>query len=234
MSAAPDGAASAELLLADAFARRYRYPENFEGFTARAHFGTHGSTRSATVAMCGPAESAVLLDDPGDPGPDAEWLGQELRALSRRLYGHDYAPGEGRFAKSLVDDPNPLGPLVVLHDDPHEATFRVRGGRITVETRRSGALLQVMRTERWHVRPDSRWLPARYVVEFWDDAVAAPLRVERYWDLYAAAAGELLPSMRRVQVQQRSGTEVRTLTLSEWLLADGTVPPGLTGSTATT
>lgn len=120
---------------------------------------------------------------------------------------------------------------MVLHGDPHEATFRLRSGRITVETRRSGTLLQVMRTERWHRRPDGRCLPARYVVEFWDDAVAEPLRVERYWDLYRAAAGELMPSMRRVQVVQPSGTEVRSLTLSEWILADGMFPSGATGST---
>lgn len=227
MRARSDDAARAEALVAGAFARRYRYPPGFEGFTARARFGPAGAA-TATVAICGPGESAVLLDE---PGTDGEWLRQEMRALARRLYGHDYAVGEGRFDKSLVGDPHPLGPLVVLQGDPHEATFRVRSDRITVETRRSGTLLQVMRTERWHVRPDGRWLPARYVVEFWDDAVAEPLRVERYWDLYRAAAGELVPSLRRVQVVQPSGTEVRSVTLSEWLLADGTTPSGEAGST---
>ena len=203
----------AEALLAEAFARRYRYPPGFPGFTARARFGPPRGQATATVALCGPGEVEVVTDE---RSRDEQWLLQVLRDLSRQVYGHDYGAGEGRFDKSLVEDPHPLGPLVVLHDDPHQATFRVRNGRVTLATRRTGTLLQVVRTERWHVRPDGRWLPARFTAEFWDDAVPAPLRVERYWDLYRPIDDELLPALRRIQTTNDAGTEARLVLLRAW------------------
>ena len=167
----------------------------------------------ATIAICGPGEVEAV---PDERSVDDEWLLQVLRDLSRQVYGHDYAIGEGRFEKSLVEDPHPLGPMVVLHDDPHQATFRVRNGRITLATRRAGTLLQVVRTERWHVRPDGKWLPARFIAEFWDDAVPAPLRVERYWDLYRPVGDELLPALRRIETTSGEGHEARFVMLRAW------------------
>ena len=213
----------AEAILAEAFANRYRYPANFGGFTARASYGPEGGGAVATVAMCGPGDVEAVPDASdefeGWEHPIDESLLQELRSLSRLLWSHDYALGEGRPGKSLVDDPHPLGALVVLHDDPHRATFRVRDGRLTQITRRHGTLLEVARVERWHVRHDGSVLPARFVVEFWDDACAEPLRVDRYWDLFRPIEGELVPLVRRGEHCTEAGTITRVLTLRSWHLA---------------
>lgn len=210
---APKTHDAAESLLADAFARRYRYPSGFPGFTARARFGPEARPAHATVAVCGPGEVAAVVDE---PCASEAWLLQELRSLSRLCWGHDYEAGEGRFRKSLVDEPHPLGPLVVLHDDPHQATFRVHRGRVTLMTRRQGTLLETVRIERWHVRPDGRVLPARWVAELWDDAIATPLRTDRYWDLYKPLAGELLPMVRRVETSIGDERTTLVLSLSAW------------------
>ena len=104
-----------------------------------------------------------------------------------------------------------------VHHDPHQATFCVRNGRITMMTRRQGTLLETLKVERWHVRPDGRWLPASSVLEVWDDALPAPLRVDRYWDLYRPFGGELVPQIRKVETTNGSGPPtVRILTLRAW------------------
>jgi hypothetical protein len=207
----------ADALLAEAFAGRYAYPEGFAGFTARARFGLEGAGVASTVALCGAGDVEAVPDF--DDADDDENLLQELRSLSRLLWPHDYQRGEGRFDKSLAEDSHPLGVLVTLHDDPHQATFRVRGGRIAQMTRRHGDLVEVVRIERWHSRPDGRVIPARFSVEFWDEGRADPLRVDRYWDLYRPLAGEIVPLVRRVEHRTDDFTITRVLTLRSWQLA---------------
>jgi hypothetical protein len=218
----------ADRLLAAAFSGMYRYPADFGGFTARALYGVEGDGASATVALCGPGDVAWVADD-GEPSDDdpqlpGEAMCQELRSLSRLLWGHDYAAAEGRFEKSLDDDGHALGPLVRLHDDPHAATFRVRDGRVGQMTRRNGDLLEVVRVERWHVRPDGRVIPARFVTEFWDDHASAPLRVDRCWDLYRPLEGQLVPLVRRVEHRFDADAVIRVLTLRSWVLAPRHAP----------
>ena len=219
MTPPPDAARS---LLRDAFARRYRYPNSFGGFRARCRVGPPGIEEfTATVAMRGAGDvDAVLEHDAGDPTL-AEWLVQELRAISRQLWGHDFERGEGQFAMTLDDSPHPLGPLVLLHDDPHQATFRVRKGRITMATRRQHALLEVVRVDRWHLRPDGRWLPAQFTAEVWEAGVTRPLRSDRYWDLYWSVDGELFPQLRRVTATDAGGIETSmSMTLRSWQPAE--------------
>lgn len=208
--------AEADALLREAFDHRYRYPAQFGGFSALARFGAQGAEHGATVALCGPGQAEAVLSGLA-PDSEADWLKQELVALSRVLWGHDYERGEGKFDKSVVDEPNPYGTLVQLHHDPHQATFCVRNGRIAMMTRRQGTLLETLRIERWHVRPDGRCLPASSVLEVWDDALAAPLRVDRYWDLYRPVGGELVPQIRKVETTIGSDAPtVRVLTLRAW------------------
>lgn len=215
---AADPASAARAVLRDAFARRYRYPASFDGFSALCRF-TAGDAEeiNATVAMVGPGEAEAVLERPAPSPAIEEWLVQELRLLSRQLWGHDFEQGEGKFAMSLDDSPHPLGGLVLLHGDPHQATFRVRKGRITMATRRQEALLEIMRCDRWHLRPDGRWLPAQFTHEVWTDGGNQPLRVDRYRDLYWPVEGELYPQLRRVETTTSDG-EVTTssLTLRAW------------------
>ncbi len=217
--AAPSDAARE--LLRDAFARRYRYPSDFRGFSALCRFGPAGTEEiAATVALVGPGDAEAVIERDVPIVAEGEWLIQELRALSRQLWGHDFDRGEGKFAMSLDDSPHPLGQLVLLHDDPHQATFRVRKGRITMATRRQHSLLEIMRCDRWHLRPDGRWLPAQFTVEIWDDGVAGPIRCDRYWDLYWPVDGELYPQLRRVETTDDLGAVTMTsLTLRAWQLA---------------
>ncbi len=208
--------ARAALVLADAFAHRYRYPRDFGGWSAQASFGRDDAHYEATVAVCGAgdarAATAVRV-----AAPQFEWLTQELRSLSRTLFGHDFEPAEGRFAMSLDETPHPLGPLVVLHGDPHAATFRVRKHRITLASRRSGSLLEMVRVERWHVRPDARWLPSQWSVEVHDGALGQILRTDRYWDLWWPFEGEIVPQTRRVESIDTLGIRLAsTLHLREW------------------
>jgi len=203
-------------LLADAFARRYRYPPAYAGWVAHARFGPPGHERDATVAVAGAGDVRTEVT-PGLAPTQHEWLRQELRSLSRTLYGHDVATGEGRYAMSLDDAPHPLGPRVVLHGDPHAATFRVRKHRVTEATRRAGALLETVRVDRWHVRPDGRWLPAQWTFTVSDDDGARTLRVDRYWDVYWPLRGELVPQMRRVESVDAVGIRLLcVLHMDDW------------------
>jgi hypothetical protein len=217
---------AASELLRDAFARRYRYPSDFPGFSALCRFGRAGNDEAAaTVALVGPGDVEAVLEREPDPSSgqldsDGEWLVQELRTLSRQLWGHDFERGEGKFAMSLDETPHPLGPLVLLHDDPHQATFRVRKGRVTMATRRQHTLLEILRCDRWHVRPDGRWLPAQFTFEVWDDGVAGALRSDKFWDLYWPVNGELYPQLRRVETTDDLGTTTSiSVTLRAWQLA---------------
>ncbi len=221
-----NSAEAARDLLRDAFARRYRYPPGFPGFSALCRFGPVGAKEiSATVALAGPGEAEAVLERETPMVAMGEWLIQELRSLSRQLWGHDFEPGEGKFEMSLDETPHPLGPLVLLHDDPHQATFRVRKGRVTMATRRQHTLLEIMRCDRWHLRPDGRWLPAQFTNEIWDDGVPGPIRCDRYWDLYWPVEGELYPQLRRVETTDNLGTTtMSSVTLRAWHLAE-TVDP---------
>lgn len=213
------GAASqtiADELLADAFAHRYRYPPRHPGFSAACRFRDEHGELDALVAMTSASDvRAVPAIEVGVT--QRAWLEQDLRSFARTLWGHDYRANEGRFPKELDDDPNPLGPRVILLDDPHQATFRVRKHRITMATRREGTLLHSVRIDRWHVRPDGRWLPAQWTAEIWDDALGKPLVSERYWDLYWPVGGELVPQLRRVDATDDLGVTVgRSINLAEW------------------
>jgi hypothetical protein len=212
----PETTARASALLADAFAHRYRYPWGFAGWRGVAEFGRDdtGVQHGAAVEVRGPGAVAVACDG---RAPESEWLVQEVRALSRLLFGHDFEAGEGRFAMSMDDTPHPLGVLVLLHDDPHRATFRVRRHRITQATRRSGSLRETVRVDRWHVRPDGRWLPAQWTLEVWADDFDRPLRSDRYWDLFWPLDGEVVPQMRRVETVDDMGIHMsHTAHFSGW------------------
>lgn len=219
--------AAAHEMLRDAFARRYRYPSDFPGFSALCRFGRAGHEElAATIAMVGAGDVEAVLERDAPTASDGEWLIQELRAMSRQLWGHEFERGEGKFAMSLDETPHPLGPLVLLHDDPHQATFRVRKGRVTMATRRQHTLLEIVRCDRWHVRPDGRWLPAQFTFEVWDDGIAAPLRSERYWDLYWPVHGELFPQLRRVETTDDLGTTMSmSMTLRAWQGAEPSERP---------
>ena len=208
----------AEALLADAFGRRYRYCGPAEGWTAHARCRDATGEFDATVAVsC--ARDAQAIPDVDIATPRLEWVVQDLRSFARTLYGHDYEKGEGRFPKVLDDTPNPLGPLVVLLDDPHRATFRVRKHRITEATRIEGELRQRLRVDRWHVRPDGRWLPAQWKLEIWAGDSGRRLVCERYWDLYWPVQGELVPQLRRVDITDEYGlTSQRSLSIGSWQL----------------
>jgi hypothetical protein len=210
-----DTNAAADAVLRDAFEHRYGFATTFPGFTARARFGPESDLVHGDVSMRGAGTVDVT---PDVAGADVAWLVQELRAMSRLCWPHDYAVGEGRFRKSLVDDADPLGPMIVLHDDPHQATFRVTDGRVTMMTRRQGGLVESVRIERWHVHADGRVLPARWIAELRDAQHGEPkvLRVDRYWDLYKSLAGELLPMLRRVVTTSDTGSSVSVIALSGW------------------
>ena len=211
-------AQAAEELLADAFAQQYRYTFGHPGWTANCRFRDDSGEADAMVAMTSAADVKVMPND-ALTGTKHELLQQDLRSLARTLFGFDYRQGEGKFPKTLNEEPHPLGPMVVLHDDPHEATFRVRQRRVTMATRRQGSLLETVRVDRWHIRPDGRWLPAQWVAEVWDDAVVGPLVSARYWDLFWPFGGELVPQLRRVDVTDDLGITVgRAMTLAEWHL----------------
>ncbi len=208
---------AARSLLLDAFERRYRYERDFLGFSAQCRFATFGRRDvDATVALAGPGEVEAVVECDVSPAVHA-WLLQELRALSRSLWSHDFELGEGKYGMTLDETPHPLGPLVLLHDDPHEASFRVRKRRITLATRRQQALVEIVRFDRWYVRPDGRWLPAQFTAEVWDGTAAGPLRTDRYWDRYWPVDGGLYPQVRRVEsTDERGTTTANSLTLRAW------------------
>jgi hypothetical protein len=213
----PETTARAVAVLADAFAWRYRYPAGFSGWRATALFGREdtGHEYVGIVHVCGPGDVDVAGGAPRLP--EGEWLVQELRSLSRTLFGHDFEAGEGRFAMSIDDSPHPLGALVLLHDDPHRATFRVRRHRITQATRRNGSLMESLRVERWHVRPDGRWLPSQWTLEVWADDFERPLRTDRYWDVFWPLDGEVVPQMRRVETCDDMDIHLaHTVHFSDW------------------
>ena len=206
----------ADQLLADAFAHQYRYPADHPGFTASCRMRDEYGELDARVVLTNVGDAAATTEIVVAT-PRFEWLMQDLRSLARTLWGHDYAPNEGRFSKSLDDSPNPLGPLITLHDDPHEATFRVRKHRVTLATRREGSLRHSVRIDRWHMRPDGRWLPAQWLTEVWDDANSRRLVSDRYWDLFWPIGGELVPQLRRVDSTDDLGiTSGRSLNLAAW------------------
>jgi hypothetical protein len=216
MASPPDAARD---LLRDAFARRYRYEPDFPGFRATCRFQVAcGTEYCGGVELTGAGAARVLepsASQPGEPAAGA-WLAQELRAISRTLWSHDFERGEGKFAMSLDETPHPLGPLVMLHGDPHAATFRVRKRRITMATRRQEALVEVVRVDRWYVRPDGRSLPAQFHAEIWDGA-RGPLRSDRYWDRYWPVGEVLFPQVRRVEsTDERGATTSSWLTLRSW------------------
>ncbi len=206
-------------LLADAFAHQYRYESSGRAFSAQCRFRDEQGEADATIAMTS-AYDAQAVTALGVSTPRFEWLMQDLRSIARTLWGHDFEANEGRFAKLFDDSPHPMGPRITLVNDPHEATFRVRQHRITYATRREGELRHTVRIDRWHMRPDGRWLPAQFVAEIFDDAIARPLMSERYWDLFWPVGGELVPQMRRVDFTDDLGiTTSRSINLAEWQIA---------------
>lgn len=218
MSSASETAPNALALLGAAFAHRYRYRRDFPGWRATAVLQRESprGARRAAVEVTGPG---LVQVEPMDAIAvhDAEWLLQEVRAMSRTLYGHDFEAGEGRFPMSLDASPHVLGPLIVLHDDPHDATFRVRRHRVTQATRRNGSLHETVRVDRWHVRPDGRWLPAQWSVEVRGSQLERPLRTDKYWDVFWPLGGVVVPQMRRVETVDDLGIHLlHTVHLRDW------------------
>lgn len=210
----------AEQLLADAFAHQYRYPPNHPGFSASCRVRDEFGEVDALVALTSVCDTEAMTEV-AISTPRFEWIMQDLRSLARTLWGHPYLPNEGRFPKRIDEAPHPLGPLITLHDDPHQATFRVRKHRITLATRKEGTLRHTVRMDRWHMRPDGRWLPAQWLTEVWDEVNSVRLMSDRYWDLFWPIGGELVPQLRRVDSTDDLGvTTGRSLNLGAWQRGD--------------
>ena len=119
---------TADALLREAHERGYRFPAEFDGFTARIGWETPAGSGEGTVEVRPGGETPVETSELDD------WASRQLRSMVAHRSPRPYEEGDGAIAKRVTDDAHTLGSKIEL-DDEMSSSYLVGNGQIAAVTR---------------------------------------------------------------------------------------------------
>jgi Protein of unknown function (DUF3386) len=209
---------AAEVLLRQAHARAYRYPETFAGFEAELTWEfDERAGRGHVTARPGPE---IELEVDAD-GSDREWVERELRSIVSHRQASTYESRDGRHAKRIGEESShPLGVLIELGDE-YDSSYRVSGNELAAVTRTLGGRRFTIVVHERAAMPDGSGLPTAFTVFYWDADTDALAATEAYRDTAAETDGIFLPQSRTIVRGDSDGLSVRRLALTGHELLEG-------------
>jgi hypothetical protein len=208
---------AATKLLADARAARANW-ENFPGFSADLEVNFDGKLEKGTVAVDRKGKVTLQLSDPAASAWAKRMLGS--------IVGHRLADGGGdektpcAFADDAAD--HPLGRAIRVLNDEFHSSYRIRDRQV-IEVNR------VMKDARFTItvlenrlNEEKQYLPATYVVNYWDLSSGALQRAEAHHQTWQRIGRYDLPLGAVVVTALPAKEETKALTLSNIHLTETT------------
>jgi hypothetical protein len=151
----------------------------------------------------------------------AAWAKQEIASIAGHRWPTDYAQSDGRWTLTIEKaQDSPMGQLVTVHGDPFQSSYRVRDGRLFQVTRQMGETRFTISTLDYTTSADGRFLPAEFVVNYWNVEDGRLTRSDAYSDRYETVNDVTIPSYRRVVSAADQGLVAREVILSNITLLD--------------
>jgi hypothetical protein len=202
--------------LADARAARASW-ENFPGFSADLEVNFDGKVTTGTVSVDPKGKVAVQLNDPAASAWAKRMLGS--------IVGHRLPDGGDEktpcaFGDNVTD--HPLGRSVKVLNDEFHSSYRIRDRQV-IEVNR------VMKDARFTItvienrlNAEKQYLPATYVVNYWDLKSDALQRAEAHQQTWQRIGRIDLPLAAMVVTSLPNKQETKSLKLLNVRLNEGT------------
>jgi hypothetical protein len=203
-------------LLAEARAARALY-QNFPGFTADVKVNLDGKVAHGQVAIN--SKGKVQLELAADAGEEARRWTQGMLAS---IISHRLDSGSSEEAPcTFVDEDlhHPLGRAIRVAADDFHSSYRVRDRQILVVNRQMKDVRFSITMLENHVTEDRKFLPVSFVVNTWDLKTNALKSSEAHHQTWHRLGGLDLPQTALVVTATAGKQQARSLTLSNWKLA---------------
>jgi hypothetical protein len=199
---------AATKLLADARAARANW-ENFPGFSADLEVNIDGKVSTGTARVDAKGKVELQLAD----ADAAAWAKRSLSSIvGHRLPGGDEEKTPCAFADNVTD--HPLGRAIKVLNDEFHSSYRIRDKQV-IEVNR------LMKDSRFTItvlenrqNAEKRYLPATYVVNYWDLKTHALQRAEAHYQSWQRIGRFDLPLGAMVVTSLPSKQETKSLKLS--------------------
>jgi Protein of unknown function (DUF3386) len=195
----------ADALLREAHERGYRFPDSFEGFTARILWETPDGTGETTARIGLAGGPNVEMEDADD------WAANQLRSVIGHRSARSYDDGDGATPKSVTEESHALGQKVQLEDEL-DSSYVVGGGQIAAVTRTAHGTRFTIIVQGRTPAGDGTSVPTEFCVAFWDTDGTLKAS-EAYTDTYTDLDGVPVPASRTVVRADSDGLSVRKLVL---------------------
>lgn len=203
-------------LLRGAYDAVYRYPPDFEGFSAGIHYAWDQESWGGSVRVETPAD---IRHEGGIRGCD-EHFRWELASMVGHHWHLPFEEAEGGMELSLEKRENPLG-RVVRVEDGLDSKYRVQGGQVCQIERRFRDLRFSINIQQRDFAEDGRTLPVHFCVVYWSVGSGRLVRTDIYRDGYKKVGGIHLPLSRRIITADDSGTTTRQILFRDHELLGG-------------
>jgi hypothetical protein len=214
-------------LLAEARAARATW-EKFPGFTAGVEVNLDGRVGRGKLRV--DPKGKVTLQ--GLDRDAHDWARTTLGLIA----DHRLGGGEDKAACVFADGPadNPLGREVRLLDDPYHSRYRIRDRQLLSVSREMKGQRFTITVLKNLMNPKGKYLPASYVVDFWDAKTGELIRSVANHQTWSRVGGFDLPKVTLAVTASREAAgggalaersySARSLTLSHHKLLRRAAP----------
>lgn len=226
--AAPTADPAAYALLKEAHDNRSTFPAGFSGLNADLILNDNGKELQGTLTYTSSGDLHLTLN--GATKEEQEWARDQIGSALSHRRPDDFAHGDGSNPITFVqDDHSPLGRQVALND-ALKSFYRVRDKQIIEVTRTMGDMRFTITVLENRTVDGGKYLPAQFVVTYFDSGTGSIKQVEEYTDGYARVGGAWVPSSRRVITAEHGDFTTRTISLNHVRLLGATTAVKTRGS----
>jgi hypothetical protein len=210
---------AASKLLADARAARATW-EKFPGFTANIEVNLDGQVSRGRARVDASGHVSLQGLDP----PAQDWA----RPMLSSVVGHRLDSDSGQKTACIFGDggpDHPLGREVRILGDEYHSSYRIRDRQIRVVNREGKGQKFTITVLRNLTNPQGKFLPASYVVDYWDAKTGALIKSTAFHQTWIRKGNFDLPGTTLAITAARQGESaagpaysVRSLTLSKYKL----------------
>ncbi len=191
----------ARAALKEVFENTARWLKGFNGFTADIAVNIDGHEENGAVAVKGPKEIELSLQDESLKGFAAE----NLASIAMHRGPRSFDESDGKYKLTFGDDGvHPLGRSVIMNGDGMNSFYRVKDGRIQQINRRGQRFSFTINIEESVKNQEGKYLTRKYSVFYFDPESGSLKDVESYTDEYVRVDQLDLPQYRRV-INSRDG-----------------------------
>jgi hypothetical protein len=205
-------------LLADARAARAGW-KDFPGFTADVAVNIDGKVVQGRATVSRTGKVSLSLSPAGGPVEAEPWASRLLSSI----VGHRLDSGtdlETPCAFADEDAANPLGRAIRVLNDEFHSSYRIRDRQVIVVNRNLRDARFTITVLENRLTADKKFLPVSYVVNYWDLKTDTLTKSEAHHQTFQRVGAFDLPHTALVVTATPGKQEARSLTLTNWKLAE--------------